>query len=68
MREKPVPAQARLPFMRVSASEGVKEKGRLRGAALKCESRFKADYIPEPWIFFQLASIAFTALSGSGTY
>ena len=24
-------------------------------------------YIPEPWIFFQLASMACTALGGSGT-
>ena len=48
-------------------ARGGNKKGRLRGAALKCKSRFKADYMPEPWIPFQLVSIAFTAFSGSGT-
>jgi hypothetical protein len=46
---------------------GLKKKGGPRGAAPKCKSRFEAGYMPEPWIPFQLASIAFTALSGSGT-
>ena len=29
--------------------------------------REAGNYIPEPWMPFQLASMAFTALSGSGT-
>jgi hypothetical protein len=53
--------------MQPIAGEVPKEKGR-HGAAL---SRFKTQkaraYMPEPWTLFQLASIAFTALSGRGT-
>lgn len=45
-----------------------KEKGRLGGAALFLQRLRGVGYIPEPWMLaFQPASIAFTALSGSGT-
>lgn len=49
-----------------------KEKGRRRGTAglflIAAHRWATGDYMPEPWMFFQLAMIVFTALSGSGTY
>ena len=42
------------------------EKGRPRGPPYPVETEC-SDYMPEPWMFFQLASMAFTALSGNGT-
>jgi hypothetical protein len=36
-------------------------------AAISVQIELLGDYMPEPWIPFQEASMAFTALSGSGT-
>ncbi len=46
---------------------GSKEKGDHKDRLFQINSAKTRNYIPEPWIFFQLASIAFTAFSGSGT-
>jgi len=54
-------------YRRRAAMPPVGQKKRRPKPPLDRKNPEEAIYMPEPWIFFQLASIACTALSGSGT-
>ncbi len=68
MAEAPPRAQAQpSTAAKLRKPEGVKEKGGHEDRLFQTNSGMPGNYMPEPWMLFQLASIAFTALSGSGT-